>query len=219
MKKTLQITSICLLLAANAAHGINSITTDEGDTYDVPEGASVYIAEAPVFSLDDNEAGDLSFTRLSTINGESVDDPVTFTPEEPECTIAGSIKWDPETSSWRYCGGTGWAIDGPEMQAAGENYSARKDAFIAEIGNYEQYLGGSPELLASRLRGNYWWYKRLDMYADQVMAGDISRFRKEFWGRADNVKDYALEVLNRYIALLVDGYTHEELDEIIWGNG
>ena len=209
---------LSLLLAANA-HGVQSITTDEGDTYNVPEGASVYIAEAPVFSLRYNEAGDLNLTRLSTIGGESVDDPVVFTPEEPECTIEGSIKWDPETSSWRFCGGTGWAIDGPEMQAAGENYNARKDAFLVQIGDYEQYLGGSPELLASKLRGNYWWYTRLDTYADQVMAGDTSRFRKEFWGRGPKVAEYALEVLNRYIALLVDGYTHEELDEIIWGDG
>lgn len=210
---------LALLAAADAAAQVVSITTDSGDNYEVPEGSYVYIAEGPVFALEAvGPAGNYSFTRLTSIDGQDpTEEPIAF--GVPVCKNKGLLKYDPATKQWRKCGGTGWAINGPEMAAAGEAYADKEAEFTDQIGQYEKYSGAVPAVLKVLLTGNYWWHGRLSLYAEQVMAGDIDLFKREIWGRSEEVQDYALEVLNRYIALRNDGYSDEELNEIIWGSG
>ena len=205
-----------LIAVADATARIESITTESGDVYEVPSGHYVYISRNPAFYLKaESPSGDYNFGRLTAIDGQVPDeDPTGY--GVPECTTKGLLKYDPATKQWRKCGGTGWAINGPEMQAAGDAFADKEAEFNNSIGNYEPYLGSEPVVLRVLLTRNYWWRGRLHVYAEQVMSGDIGLFKREFWGRGKVVRAYALEVLNRYIALRNDGYTDEELFEIIW---
>lgn len=195
------------------------ITDEDGVEYLVPAGYNVYIAPAPAFTLENTASGDMNFIRLSSINEEQ--DPVTFVvpdePVEPECKIDGPIMYDPEMGEWRFCGGDGWVVGGPEQQWAAQQYNGASASFRDSIGDYSQYSGSSAERLRSLLTGNGWWYTRLQRMAEAVMAGDDSRFYIEFRGTDDDMKSYALEVLNRYIALLNDGYTADEINAYVWG--
>ena len=217
-KKISYLFAFLLIAAAGAAARIESITTGSGDVYEVPNGHYVYISRNPTFSLNaESPSGDYKFGRLTPIDGQMPDDDSTGF-SAPECTNTGLLKYDPVTKSWRKCGGTGWAINGPEMQSAGDAYADKEAEFTDSIGDYEGYLGSQPVVLKVLLTRNYWWEGRLHVYAEQVMSGDIGLFKREFWGRSQAVRTYALEVLNRYIALKNDGYTDEELSEIIWGS-
>ena len=211
------LTALFLLLAH--AYGIAqvvSITTDAGDTYEVPAGSSVYIAKAPAFRLETEASGDLTFIRLTSIDGVSDEGPVVFTDPVEECKIDGPIaRVDGE---WRFCNGTGWIVGGSEQQYAAEQYSDTSNSFRSAIGNYTPYLGETAQRLKEMLIGNGWWYSRLPRYAADVVAtGSSERFFREFRGVNTELQVYALELLNRYTALLIDGYTDSEINEYVWG--
>ena len=208
-----------LITHASGIAQVVSITTDAGDTYEVPAGSSVYIAEAPAFRLDTEPSGDLHFERLTSIDGVTDGSPDTFTAPEPvvePCKIDGPIaRVDGE---WRFCNGTGWIVGGTEQQYADEQYADETTAFRKAMNAYEQYLGDSPQALKELLIGNSWWYARLPGYAADVVAtGTSERFYREFRGTGDTLKTYALTVLNRYVALLMDGYTASEINEYVFG--
>jgi hypothetical protein len=211
---------LALIAAADAAGQVTSITTDAGDTYDVPTGSSVYIAEAPAFGLETQPSGDLHFERLTPIDWMG-EEPVVFTEPEPveePCKLDGPIKR--VNGEWRFCNGSGWVVDGPEMQWHGEAYGSDSAAFVASIGDYGAYSGDGMDPLKRLLTGNSWWHPRLSGYAaDVVSTGTSSRFYNQFRGTSDSMKTYALAVLNRYVALLMDGYTASEINSYVFGGG
>ena len=211
--------ALSLFAAADAVAQVMTITTDSGDTYDVPEGSSVYIAEAPVFTLETSPNGDMTFSLITSVDGVVTEGPIVFAEPPPvvePCKNKGPIRR--VDGEWRFCNGEGWIVDGPEMQWHEANYTAESAAFRAAIGDYQRYSGESIDRLKLLLVGNSWWSTRLRSYADDVLStGTSRRFYIEFRGTSEDMQEYALQVLNRYVALIVDGYTAAEINDYVWG--
>jgi hypothetical protein len=144
------------------------------------------------------------------------DDDLSADKEDRRCTMDGPIRWV-EGQGWTFCNGEGWVLGGPEDQVASQMYLDKQADFVARIGDWGQYSSGSLDDLRSALAGNTWWQTRIQTMAGQVSSGDFRWFKTEFGTTSESMQNYALEVVNRYIALQNAGYTDSQINAHIWG--
>ena len=125
--------------------------------------------------------------------------------------------WDKEKGGWvvnipgtdrSYVQGS---AEGNALEAAWEsNASDRRKQHFANVGNWEQYKDGSLEDFAGALNGDNWFRARLPGYARDVMNGDTFQYNMEF-GPTSGHSAKGHELTNRYIALLNQGYTNQQI--------
>lgn len=156
----------------------------------------------------------------------SEDDPGNFSlgdePPTPDencgyfCTDGGPITWVPGVG-WVTDGGNGYAIEGEEEKARAQAYLDSQAEFRAQVGDWSAYSGSSLDGLKALIGHDRWWDARITLMANEVASGDDTWFWREFATHA--YRDYALEAVNRYIALLNAGYTDEQITNYIYGGG
>ena len=138
--------------------------------------------------------------------------------------------WDAEAGGWRVeipgtDDGTGKpktylsnSDEGRAMESAWEQQAQEKrDAHFANVGNWQQYEGGTLEDFTSALNQDPFFAARLPHYARDVMNGDTLQYNQEFTASSGNTAR-GHELTNRYIALLNQGYTDQEIMGAGYGN-
>lgn len=138
--------------------------------------------------------------------------------------------WDAEAGGWRIQipgtdDGTGKpktylsnSDEGRAMESAWEQQAQEKrDAHFANVGNWQQYEGGTLEDFTSALNQDPFFAARLPHYARDVMNGDTLQYNQEFTASSGNTAR-GHELTNRYIALLNQGYTDQEIMGAGYGN-
>lgn len=88
---------------------------------------------------------------------------------------------------------------------------------FANVGNWQQYKDGSLEDFANALNRDRWFWSRLPRYAHNVMSGDTSQYNFQFDPSSGNTAR-GHELTNRYIALLNQGYTNQQIMGAGYGN-
>lgn len=132
--------------------------------------------------------------------------------------------WDAEAGGWRVqIPGTNRTYlsnsdEGRALESAFEQQAqARRDAHFANVGNWQQYEGETLEDFTSALNQDPFFAARLPHYARDVMNGDTYGYNMEFQlSNANTAKGH--ELTNRYIALLNQGYTDQEIMGAGYGN-
>ena len=135
-----------------------------------------------------------------------------------------SRTWDAEAGDWRVqIPGTDRTYlansdEGRALESAWEQQAqAKRDAHFANVGNWQQYEGGTLEDFTSALNQDPFFAARLPNYARDVMNGDTYGYNMEFQlSNANTAKGH--ELTNRYIALLNQGYTDQEIMGAGYGN-
>lgn len=135
--------------------------------------------------------------------------------------------WDKEKGGWvvnipgtdrSYVQGS---AEGNALEATWKKDRAEKVAkHLANVGNWQQYQDGSLEEFASLLNKDHWYWGRLAGYANNIMNGDeysIMQFNHQFNPSSAN-SARGQELTNRYIALLNQGYTNQEIMGAGYGN-
>ena len=138
--------------------------------------------------------------------------------------------WDAEAGGWRIeipgtDDGTGKpktylsnSDEGRAMESAWQAQADQKrDAHFANVGNWQQYEGGTLEDFTSVLNQDPFFAARLPHYARDVMNGDTLQYNQEFTASSGNTAR-GHELTNRYIALLNQGYTDQEIMGAGYGN-
>jgi hypothetical protein len=138
--------------------------------------------------------------------------------------------WDSEAGGWRVeipgtDDGTGKpktylsnSDEGRAMESAWQAQADQKrDAHFANVGNWQQYENGSLEDFTSVLGQDPFFAARLPHYARDVMNGDTFNYNMEFNPSSGNTAR-GHEITNRYIALLNQGYTDQEIMGAGYGN-
>lgn len=138
--------------------------------------------------------------------------------------------WDSEAGGWRVeipgtDDGTGKpktylsnSDEGRAMESAWQAQADQKrDAHFANVGNWQQYEGGSLDDFTAALGQDPFFAARLPHYARDVMNGDTLQYNMEFNPSSGNTAR-GHELTNRYIALLNQGYTDQEIMGAGYGN-
>lgn len=138
--------------------------------------------------------------------------------------------WDSEAGGWRVeipgtDDGTGKpktylsnSDEGRAMESAWQAQADQKrDAHFANVGNWQQYEGGSLDDFIAALGQDPFFAARLPHYARDVMNGDTLQYNMEFNPSSGNTAR-GHELTNRYIALLNQGYTDQEIMGAGYGN-
>ena len=132
--------------------------------------------------------------------------------------------WDAEAGGWRIqIPGTDRTYlsnsdEGRAMESAWEQQAQEKrDAHFANVGNWQQYEGGTLEDFTSALNQDPFFAARLPHYAHDVMNGDTLQYNQEFTA-SSGATARGHELTNRYIALLNQGYTDQEIMGAGYGN-
>ena len=108
--------------------------------------------------------------------------------------------------------------EGRAMESAWQAQADQKrDAHFANVGNWQQYEGGTLEDFTSVLNQDPFFAARLPHYARDVMNGDTLQYNQEFTASSGNTAR-GHELTNRYIALLNQGYTDQEIMGAGYGN-
>lgn len=135
-----------------------------------------------------------------------------------------SRTWDAEAGDWRVqIPGTDRTYlansdEGRALESAWEQQAqAKRDAHFANVGNWQQYEGGTLEDFTSALNQDPFFAARLPNYARDVMNGDTYGYNMEFQQSNGNTAK-GHELTNRYIALLNQGYTDQEIMGAGYGN-
>ena len=132
--------------------------------------------------------------------------------------------WDAESGGWLVqIPGTDRTYlsnsdEGRALESAWEQQAQQKrDAHFANVGNWQQYEGGTLEDFTSALNQDPFFAARLPHYARDVMNGDTYGYNLEFTP-SSGATARGHELTNRYIALLNQGYTDQEIMGAGYGN-
>lgn len=202
------------------------ITYEDGSTFTVPEESSVVVTDMRVFSLTKTD-NDFSFAEVAPnrfrdgVEGEidePVEEPVVEPVEAPEkrCTTDGPIRWV-TGQGWTFCNGEGWVLGGPEDQVASKMFLEKRADLVSRLGDWERYSSTTLDGLKRKVTGNTWWQFRLRGLANEVASGNNYRWLREFGTTSETMQDYAVDVVNMYIALQKAGYSDSQIDAYIWG--
>ena len=96
-------------------------------------------------------------------------------------------------------------------------WQEKRKAHFANIGNWQQYENDSLEDFTGVLGADPWYNARLAGYANRVKDGDILEYNLEF-SPSSGATARGHELTNRYIALLNQGYTNQEIMGAGYGN-
>ena len=99
-------------------------------------------------------------------------------------------------------------------------WQEKRDAHFANIGNWQQYEDASLEDFTNVLNADPWYAARLAGYANDVANNDyhgMMQYNLEFTP-SSGATARGHELTNRYIALMNQGYTNQEIMGAAYGN-